>query len=261
METWGNILFHFPDWYIHLFSWYQGLFTHDSMAVYTKIVNFEMHESITEGGTFIQGLAGFFILQIGGWPPFAVWSQQLSAQGWCLFAGGCRDKTSFTHLSQITIRSYRYQWGRNYSILFTCHSNHAYKRKLKKNVFKLSQKLSYPLGIKYEVKICLLILSIYLCFRHYLYEKKIARLRWKLEYKDLMFVDNVEEIISPTKRKVNASLKPICKNFSNSCLFYIREIFHEPLKFLPGRSCPSILYILSQGYRRSADGWSDKILL
>ena len=203
----------------------------------------------------------FLILQIGGWPPFAVWSQQLSAQGWCLFAGGCRDKTSFTHLIQITIRSYRYQWGRNYSILFTCHSNHAYKRKLKKNVFKLSQKLSYPLGIKYEVKICLLILSIYLCFRHYLYEKKIARLRWKLEYKDLMFVDNVEEIISPTKRKVNASLKPICKNFSNSCLFYIREIFHEPLKFLPGRSCPSILYILSQGYRRSADGWSDKILL
>lgn len=42
--------------------------------------------------------------------------------------------------------------------------------------------------------------------RHYLYEQKIARLSWKLEYKDLMFVDNVEEIISPAKRKVSFSL-------------------------------------------------------
>ncbi|XP_048763356.1 guanylate cyclase 32E-like isoform X1 [Ostrea edulis] len=41
---------------------------------------------------------------------------------------------------------------------------------------------------------------VFVC-RHYLYEQKIARLLWKLEYKDLMFVDNVEEIISPAKRK------------------------------------------------------------
>lgn len=34
------------------------------MAVYTKIVNFEMHESITEGGTFIQGLAGFLFYRL-----------------------------------------------------------------------------------------------------------------------------------------------------------------------------------------------------
>ncbi|XP_052688303.1 guanylate cyclase 32E-like isoform X1 [Crassostrea angulata] len=42
--------------------------------------------------------------------------------------------------------------------------------------------------------------TVFVC-RHYLYEQKIARLSWKLEYKDLMFVDNVEEIISPAKRK------------------------------------------------------------
>lgn len=46
----------------------------------------------------------------------------------------------------------------------------------------------------------------YFFCRHYLYEQKIARLSWKLEYKDLMFVDNVEEIISPAKRKVSFSL-------------------------------------------------------
>ena len=111
------------------FFWNQGLFTHDSVAVYTKIVNFEMHESITEGRNIHPRSGRFFILQIGGWPPFAVWSRQQSAQGWCLFAGGCRDKRSFTPLIQITIRSYRYQWGRNYSILFTCHSNRVYNRK------------------------------------------------------------------------------------------------------------------------------------
>ncbi|XP_062604007.1 guanylate cyclase 32E-like isoform X2 [Saccostrea cucullata] len=41
---------------------------------------------------------------------------------------------------------------------------------------------------------------VFIC-RHYLYEQKIARLLWKLEYRDLMFIDNVEEVISPAKRK------------------------------------------------------------
>lgn len=52
----------------------------------------------------------------------------------------------------------------------------------------------------------LILKKIYFFCRHYLYEQKIARLSWKLEYKDLMFVDNVEEIISPAKRKVSFSL-------------------------------------------------------
>ncbi|XP_061195190.1 receptor-type guanylate cyclase Gyc76C-like [Saccostrea echinata] len=45
---------------------------------------------------------------------------------------------------------------------------------------------------------------VFVC-RHYLYEQKIARLLWKLEYKDLMFIDNVEEVISPAKRKKRSS--------------------------------------------------------
>ncbi|XP_021361670.1 guanylate cyclase 32E-like [Mizuhopecten yessoensis] len=44
--------------------------------------------------------------------------------------------------------------------------------------------------------------SVFAC-RHYLYEQKLARLLWKIEYKDLILVDSVNDIIPPAcpKRK------------------------------------------------------------
>ncbi|XP_071128591.1 guanylate cyclase 32E-like isoform X2 [Mytilus edulis] len=46
--------------------------------------------------------------------------------------------------------------------------------------------------------------------RHYLYEQKLAKLLWKIEYKDLMLVDSVEEVLPhtrPLKRRSLSSLK------------------------------------------------------
>lgn len=134
------------------------------------------------------------------------------------------------HLTEIKTQSYLNQGKRNYCVSFTRQSRNLENR-------NYPQRLSYRLK-KNKVGITLdvcqdfittlqksdqrktlashLLLSLWFVLshlekknffcRHYLYEQKIARLSWKLEYKDLMFVDNVEEIISPAKRKVSFSL-------------------------------------------------------
>lgn len=134
------------------------------------------------------------------------------------------------HLTEIKTQSYLNQGKRNDCVPFTRQSQNLENR-------NYPQRLSYRLKKKqggnysrcmsrfhhhtaeirskknpsYHIFRCLyasfsLILKIFFFCRHYLYEQKIARLSWKLEYKDLMFVDNVEEIISPAKRKVSFSL-------------------------------------------------------
>lgn len=85
--------------------------------------------------------------------------------------------------------------------------------------------------------------TVFVC-RHYLYEQKIARLLWKLEYKDLMFVDNVEEIISPAKRKVSFSLIVKGKKFIKISTTLKQQLVSYT-QYL--RSCPS----LSESYRVS----------
>ncbi|XP_033751463.1 guanylate cyclase 32E-like [Pecten maximus] len=52
------------------------------------------------------------------------------------------------------------------------------------------------------VAAALSVASVFAC-RHYLYEQKLARLLWKIEYKDLILVDSVHDIIPPAcpKRK------------------------------------------------------------
>ncbi|KAL4216835.1 hypothetical protein ACF0H5_024556 [Mactra antiquata] len=37
--------------------------------------------------------------------------------------------------------------------------------------------------------------------RHYRYEQKLARLLWKVDFKDIIFVDTVEEIVPPSRKK------------------------------------------------------------
>lgn len=86
-----------------------------------------------------------------------------------------------------------------------------------------------------------LILNFFFFFcRHYLYEQKIARLSWKLEYKDLMFVDNVEEIISPAKRKVSFSLLMKEKQviYKSTTLKQLKVSYTQYLKIFPLKILP-----------------------
>ncbi|XP_053400779.1 guanylate cyclase 32E-like [Mercenaria mercenaria] len=47
--------------------------------------------------------------------------------------------------------------------------------------------------------ICLIAGGFFL--RHYLYEQKLARLLWKVDFKDIVLVDSVDDIIPPTRKK------------------------------------------------------------
>ena len=39
--------------------------------------------------------------------------------------------------------------------------------------------------------------------RHYMYEQKLARLLWKVDFKDIVLVDSVEDILMPVRKKVS----------------------------------------------------------
>lgn len=111
----------------------------------------------------------------------------------------------------------------------------------------------------------LICLNIFFC-RHYLYEQKIARLLWKLEYKDLIFVDNVEEIISPAKRKVSLYLLVNGKKFIKisttlkqllvSCTQYLKIVYSQN----HARPCQKVEVIVHQAYFY-VRGLIDKLLL
>ena len=40
---------------------------------------------------------------------------------------------------------------------------------------------------------------VFLFLRHYLYEQKLAKLLWKIEYKDILLVDSPEEALSQAR--------------------------------------------------------------
>lgn len=64
------------------------------------------------------------------------------------------------------------------------------------------------------VTVCIIVATVVLIasgfvMRHYLYEQKLARLLWKVDYKDIVHVDSVDEIIPPTRRKRRSRTHPL----------------------------------------------------
>lgn len=59
------------------------------------------------------------------------------------------------------------------------------------------------MSVKYEISICsvkyLQYFTMICVCRHYLYEQKLEKLLWKIDYKDLMLVESVEDVVSQAR--------------------------------------------------------------